>query len=334
MITKSKLIEWSLFALMAFIFCFLLSLRPVPSIYHPSDTGRYVQSLHKYCANEADSRTEDKETSYAIFYAFTSPACLIESDNFFMFEAAFFFPLIFLLLVEWHRGTLIWASSLMFSMVGLEMMTNALRQSLATLFLFSAIALWHRHKYTALLLAVLAALAHNAIPFYLPLFVLMSWDRIPKKTRWLAIVIAATLLFPLALFIFSSPIQAFFDSATETGNTYSEIFVDQLSTLFILYMTLPLYWVYGVRHFLAKDYISDEEKQAIIYSTIVLIVSYFLFPAILYRFALLSIMLQIFLAARSKNPSLTAGVYVFIGMLAHLVVMLIASNYYSVLIYG
>ena len=329
MINKRQLIEWSLFAVTALLYCLLLSFRPVPALSNANDTGRYVQAFHQYCAGSGIALAEGKESSYATFSAATSLACLAKSDGFFLFEVAAFLPLIFLLFVKWRNGTYLWACSLMFSVTGLEMMTNALRQSLATLLFFGAIALLARHRVIALLMVAVAVAAHSSVLIYSPVLLWFAGAHVSKKMLRIGGVALV-----LLCIVFYAPINAFIDEAMELNTFYGAIYSDALSPSFILFITLPMFWVYGVRHYLAREHISIEEKTALLYSTALLLICYFVFPAILYRFALFGVALQIFLAARSEKPGMVAGGYVLIGSLTHLFVMLTVSNNYAVFING
>ena len=92
MTTRRQLFEWSAFALIAVAFCVLLSFRPIPSMDSANDTGRYVTDLHQFCTGSFSSDIINKEISYKVFYAVTSPACLSGSDGVFLFEVAAFLP--------------------------------------------------------------------------------------------------------------------------------------------------------------------------------------------------------------------------------------------------
>lgn len=332
MIIRSQIFKRSLFALTAAAFCLFLSFRPIPSVFSNNDTGRYVEGFRGYCAGTVGENEEGKAVSYSLFYAAASPACLVKSNSLLLFEVAAFLPLIFLLFVKWRKGTLLWAYSLMFSMVGLELMTNAMRQSFAMFLLFGAIALLNRHRYVAFLLCVTAAAAHSSVLAYTPLFFWLAGVRMSKKTLKVGGTIVLLLCLPFILVFYASIIKFFtFESQVDF---YSLIYVEKLNTSFILYMTLPLYWVYGVRYFKEKKNITGDERAGIIYSTGLMLICFIAFPAILYRFAIFAVVLQIFLVGRSDKPGLVAGGYVLFGMLLHLFVMLIFSNNYTVLING
>lgn len=329
MTNKRQPIQWILFAATALLYCLILSFRPVPKLNSANDTGRYVQASHQYCAGTKVTQAENKEASYATFYAATSLACLVQSDNFFMFEVAAFVPLIFLLFVKWRNGTYLWACSLIFSVTGIEMMTNAMRQSLAMLLFFGALALLARHRYLALLMALVSIAAHSSTLYYSPLLLWFAGARLSKKMQ----LIGAVVLIMLCI-IFYAPINSLIEDVIELNTFYSTIYAEALSTSFILFIALPMFWVYGVRHYLVRKHVSIEEKTSFIYSMILLLISFIAFPAIIYRFALFGVALQIFLAARSEKPGVEAGAYALIGSLLHLVVMLMVSNNYAVLING
>lgn len=330
MIIRRHRFEWLLFALTALIFCLLLSFRPVPNITNENDTGRYVQRLHESCRGyELDEDLHNKESSYWLFYAVTSPACLVKSDSLFLFEVAAFLPLMFILFAKWGDGTFLWACSLMFSVTGLELMTNAMRQNFAMLLFFGAIVLLQRHRVMALLLGVVAVAAHDSVVFYGPLLLWLAGIRISKKMLRVGGVVML-----LMSLVFYSQLIELIQAADEVNTVYRAIYVDESSTLFLLFMVFPLYWVYGLRYFYAKGNISGEERSCIVYSTAVMLICYFVFPAIMYRFAVFAVALQIFMVARSKTPSFVAGGYALTGSLVQLSVMLSISNHYKVLFYG
>lgn len=333
MITRRQLYEWTLFALIALAFCLLLSLRPIPSAGSDNDTGRYVQDLHQYCTGSVDEKLANKEISYAMFYAVTSPACLTKTDGVFLFEVAAFLPLMFLLFAKWKNGTFLWASSLMFSVFGLELMTNAMRQGFATLLFFGAIALLQRHRVMALLLGLIAVAAHTSVLAFFPFLLWISGVRLSKKMMLAGGAILLSLGISVLL-AFQSQLIEFIQAMDGLRATYSLIYADELKSSFILFMVLPLYWVYGVRWLHEKENISSAEKKAVIYSTLLLLASYFVFSYITYRFAIFAVALQVFLVTRSEKPGLVTGGYVFIGLLAHLFVMLTISNHFAVLIDG
>lgn len=328
---KSILSERSLFALFAILFCLVLSFRPIPPVDVANDTGRYVAQLNEYCSGDfLDKGSSIKNVSYNIFYSTTSPACWFESDRLFLFEVAFFLPLGFLLFSKWRRGTLLWATALFFSVIGLELMVNAMRQNFAMLLFFGAIASVQTHRKRALVLGALAGAAHVSVMLYLPLLLWMVGVRLAKK--WLVgIIVFMALLF---LTILRVPVVEFVSSIAESRVTYSIIYVEKLKVSFILFMVVPLFFVYGVRRFFNQEYITDDEKKGIIYSSALLLLSYIIFPYITYRFAIFATALQIFLITRSGKSEPATGGYVLLGLIAHLSFMLVMTDHLRVLFYG
>ena len=331
--SRNRVFEWLFFAIISSLFCFLLSLRPVPSVDHPNDTGRYVHYLHEYCGGFIDQQNEDKELSFSFFYSFTSAACVVKSDSVFLFQVAILLPLFFLIFSKWRNGTFLWALTLLLSMFGIELMTNAMRQSFGTLLFFGAIATLRRHRLLALCFGILAVIAHNSTLTYSPLLLWLVDLHFSKKV--IQRIAAVLVIIFIGLFgIFYSDILNFIDAAFELNKFYSTIYVDELSLSFLLYVILPLYWIYGVRYFRDRDHITIEEKKGIIYSTALLIISYLFFPAITYRYAIFAVVLQLFLVTRSEKQGAVSACYVLIPLIVHLTLMIFISNNYLVLLYG
>jgi len=331
--THRQLFEWSAFALTALLCCLLLALRPVPSVGNANDTGRYVQAAQQFCEGKSVDIAENKESSYTIFYVATYPACLAQSDGLFMFEVAAFVPLIFLLFTPWHRDTYLWACSLLFSVYGLELMTNAMRQSLATLLFFGGVALLQKHPRKASMLAVLAVVAHTSILAYVPFFLWVRGARLSRKGRFIGVFFALCFIV-IGGMVYGSAIAGFLAGLSELRDFYMTIYEEHLNTSFILFMVVPLYFVYGLRYLFEGQHISSAERKAVIYSTSLILVGLIVSPAIAYRFAILAIPLQIFLVTISERHSFKVGGMAMIGMMVHLAIMLSISKNYSVLLYG
>lgn len=328
-----QLFDQSLFALLALSLCVLLAFRPIPDTNSSNDTGRYIDEFHSYCSGISGERAAKKETSYNLFFLITSPACLIESDGVFLFEVALFLPMVFLLFSKWRKGTFIFACSVMFGVYGLELMTNALRQGFATLLFFGAVALLERHRYWALLLCFVAILSHVSVAAYFPFFLWISGLQLTKKLR--LIVGGLLLLVGMVLFlVFYGPIMEYIQTVRELGERYSLIYSIELKPSFILFMLLPLYWVYGIRHFFEKSSVTNEECKAVVYSTMLFVVCYLLTPYVIFRFAIFAVVLQIFLATRAEHQGIKAANYIFVGLIVHFLVMLVGTDHFMVLLNG
>ncbi|MFN6946482.1 MAG: EpsG family protein [Cytophagaceae bacterium] len=337
MINRLFFIEWLLFALLSFIFCILLSFRPIPNEGSDNDTGRYVRAFRDYCANGfLEKKLLHENLSYQIFYTAFYPACVIKSDRFFLFEVAMLVPLIFLFFAKWRNNTLFLSAGLTFSVYGLELMTNAMRQGLATFFFLGSVGLIERHRKVALLLGLIAGIAHISALAFFPFLLWISWKRLSmiEKYGWL-------LVLPIMLlFLFRINVELIIDALdvlNKMFEDYREIYSLELKPSFLIFMSFPLFWIYIVRylsHKINRTDIGNIETLAIIYSSLILAISYLIFPFIVYRFALLAVPLQIFLTARSSSASTLTSAIIFFSMVIHLVFMVITTNHFDVLIYG
>jgi hypothetical protein len=331
--TKSVSLERAGFALVAVAFCLLLSFRPIPAIFSENDTGRYVACLYQYCSGLIDTGFFPKYLSYRIFYAVTQPACWVESEGLFLLEAALFLPLGLLLFARWHKGTFLWASALLFSVFGIELMTNAMRQGLGLFFFFGAVALIHSHRTKALLLGLLAVAAHaSALAFY-PLLIWMASSRLSKGRLLVFGGVVLMVIFECVM-ILEIPVFEFIRRGDELHTFYSFIYARVLKTSFMLFMVLPLFFVYGIRFLRDREHVTGDERKAFIYSIVLLIMIYIHYPYVTFRFAIFSLALQIFLITRSERPGAATGGYAVVGLLVHLSFMLMATNHFEVFIHG
>lgn len=331
--TKEGLFERALFALVATFFCLTLSFRPIPHASSSNDTVRYVADLHRYCAGYLSHEQLSKSISYQLFYAATSPACWIGSERFFLFEVAALLPLMFLFFSKWRNGSFLWASSLLFSVYGLELMTNAMRQGFAMFFLFGAVALLSRHLILSLSLGLLAVAAHTSALAFFPLLLWMSGVRLSKKMLLLGLAIMLLVLATVPL-VFHSAVFEFFGRVDELRTIFSLIYAKELKASFLLFMLLPLYFVYGLRLLFERKYICGDERRGIVYSSLLLVMSYLIFPYITYRFAIFAVALQIFIVTMSERPGLKVGGFALFGLLLHFFVMMIITDHFDVLFYG
>jgi hypothetical protein len=332
--TKKHFFEWCVFALISLIACVLLAVRPIPSLESLNDTGRYVNELHGYCAGApTNDILQNRKISFEIFYFFTSPSCLIESNKLFLFLVASCVPLMFLMFSSWKNGTIIWASSLLFSMYGVELMTNAMRQGLAMLIFFGGVSLLRRNTKAAFAMGLLACATHTSVLAFMPLMWWLSGIRLHVKTL-IYLSLFFTLSFIVIFVVKGNVLVEVYDGISWLISYYNEMYEGNFNTLFILFITLPLYFIHGLRYFLERKTISLYERKSFLYSNILLIVSLILYPVIAYRFAIFAIPLQIFIITISSRPGLIVGSLVLIGMCSHLVAMQFLTDYYLVLFYG
>lgn len=337
MIKRQFFIEWLLFALLSTTFCILLSFRPIPSEGHKNDTGRYVREFRNYCsAASIEKKLPHRDLSFQIFYTAVSPACLIKSDRFFLLEVSTFVPLAFLFFAKWRNGTFFLAASLTFSVFGLELMTNAMRQGFATLLFLGSVGLMGRHRKVALLMAIMAGVAHISALAFFPFLLWISWKELSPREKYMWSMVLLMVL----LFLFRSNYESIIDAVSALNKmleNYKEIYSLELKTSFLIFMLSPLYWIFAVRylsHKISKINIEMLEKRAIIYSSFILVTSYLIFPYIIYRIVIFAVPLQIFLAARSSKGAILTNGVIFFSMVIHLIFMIIATDHFDVLLYG
>lgn len=336
---KDRFFEWLLFAMIAVAFCALLSFRPIPGIDAANDTGRYVEGFREYCSNSLFSDQVNEKISYQFFHLIFSLACLTGGDRAFLFVTAFILPLAVLLFASWKDGSLLWASTLLLSVFGLELMTNAMRQSLGMVVFFGALATVKNHGIKALILGALAVVAHASvlafIPFLFWMFFLFRlcgvWSR---GFLWLIALIVCFFVIVCIGIIDQIHFLNFSEPENYLVNVYSEKYAEQLNVSFVLFLVLPLYFVYGIRRFFENNNVTDLERKGVIYSTVILIFCYLFFPFITYRYALFSVAMQIFLVAISERHRREVGLIALIGLISHLVVMFLISGNFDVLIRG
>lgn len=319
-----------LFTLTTFILCLFISYRNIPSFFDPNDTGRYIDFLHAYCGDEFNALAEIKKSEYYILNLFSTPACLINSDRLFLFEIAFLIPTAFVFLINWKKNTIVLAASGFLNMSSFEFMMNAFRQELGFFFFLYAIATVQKKPYIGISMGILAMYTHSSFGYYLPLlFFILQFNFLKKmqfnflKKIHIYIFLITTLLF----FSLLSEIINFFN-LNDDFFLFSEGYSEKSNNFFVLYMISPLYWIYGARHFIDKEYITYNEKLTIIYSTILIVACLFYFPLIMYRFVFISIVLQIFLIALSEKYTTKSIKYIFMGNFAHLIILVFISDGY------
>ena len=216
-------------------------------------------------------------------------------------------------------------------------MTNAMCQSFAMLLFFWAIALARKCHIKSLLLGVLAVAAHLSVIAYFPLLVWMVGVQLSRKF-WLngvaVILLSVGAIEMIALLGDMRNAAGYLSEISEMCMMYSEQYAGQSNVLFTLFMALPLYFVYGLRWVFERKNITPDEQKAFVYSTGVLLFSYLFIPAILYRFSMFAVALQIFLAFRSERHSYHVGGVALVGFIVHLLFITTTTDHYTGLFYG
>jgi hypothetical protein len=178
-------------------------------------------------------------------------------------------------------------------------------------------------------LGCIAVIAHTSVLAYFPLLLWLYGFSFTKKSVFLLLVI-----FFILVGSFFTPLMELLNSVASLQATFAKIYANSMNTSFILFMTVPMVFVYFIRVHFEKFAVSKDERRVFFYSVILLLLTLIFMPLIAYRFALFSVSLQIFMASRANKQSIKVAWFGFIGLLAHLLLMLVISNHFEVLIYG
>jgi len=323
--TSKKHFEFFVFFFIAGITCFLLALRPIPGIFAPNDTGRYVLDFMAYCSFGIEEKPTFFQTvSYHTYFGILRPICWAGSAQVpvLLFVAAFTLPLSLLLFLKWHKGVLVWALSLVFSIYGLELMINALRQNLGIFFYFAAFVLVKKHRLSGLLLGAWAVIVHTSAAAFFPLLLWVSQGKLGAK-NWAILSVAVVVI-----------VIPDIEQLQDMGAFYSTIYEEGASLLFDLYIILPLYLFYFIRRLFDGQSVSDDERKCIRYSSVVLLAALAFFPAIAYRFALFAVPVQLFTAATGDSRGPSACIYSLLLSIVHLATIFFVSDQYLATLYG
>jgi hypothetical protein len=333
MTTQTERIERLVFALLAIAFCLLFAFRPIPSEVAENDTGRYVAFFQQYCKGLFATEEYNKEISFEVFNLASLPGCFPASDGFFLFQAAFYLPLALLVFVTWRTGAFSWATGLLASFYGIELMANALRQGLATMMFFGALAMVRKHSLMALVLGGLAAVTHAAAIAFYPFLVWLCLAEMTRKDKlWSGLILALTVVgFVLA---YRTTVLEFFVNLDEMFALYREFYVEEINPLFLAYVCVPLYFIDGLRRIYEAEFMSSAERQGVAYSTAAILICLVFFPFITFRIVLFAVPMQIFLVVTSERHSVSIGGIALTGLVAHLAYFFLTSSYYDVFFTG
>lgn len=270
---------------------------------------------------KSDTLLDGKDISNKIFNFFYSPICFLHSPQLYLFLTSIFTSLIFLFLANIGGGRIFVILATFFNATQFEMMTNALRQSFSLAFMLIAVYLILNGKKTSgLLLGIITVIMHSSNAPYLPFLIFICFrdylGNISKKAILVVIFVIILSVFTIAVitdaFTYLSFLQA--------------IYVDQLSPAFLIFMLLPTYGLFFIRYYLSEENISQLEKEHFIYSNLLYLICYFLFPAILYRLPMTLIPLQLYYMINAKRVQVKEGFFILLFMLLHLLTYLFLSS--------
>lgn len=327
--------ERAIFFLMAVVIIGLLSFRPIPSLTDVNDTGRYLNDFAQSCSIPAFSGWLEHPSDVS-FNSIFRPLCWMGgSPRLFIFVAALAVPLAFIFFGEWGRGKLFWALGALLSVYGFEFATNALRQGLGIVFLlwaFTAI-LGDRH-FVAIITLSIAVIVHISNIAFVPLL-LFIWMRI--RTDKLGAAKSAFLIIGLlisAVVVIYSVRSGSLSNGEHLYDTFAGIYADSLSLLFVIFVSLPLFYIYAVRKVTTPHQVSNTETTTMLYSSALLVLCLMLFPYIAYRFAFTCCALQTCISMRAPGSNTRQGIYVLLGMILLLVIFVSLSRYEQGVLFG
>lgn len=329
---RKRINERIFFLLLALAVGGLLALRPIPRIYEANDTGRYVDTFNLLCANPIlKFGMEDMGMSRLLFNAILRPICWTGQPAVFLFVTALFVPFAFLLFGKWRKGALAWSLAALFSISVFEFSTNALRQGMRLLFFFFAVKLILDDKILiGLLIGVFAIIIHASNLGYFPLllwFAKLGYKKHDSAPKMVLFVVLPSFII-LVIAIISVWILA---SYVETYKNFYEV---GSSPEFLIFTALPVYYIYAVRKKFASPDVSSDETTTMVYSSLLMLGTFFFFPAIVYRVAFTACALQIFMAMSADNSNSKQGIYALGGMILQLGIYIALSPYPMQVLFG
>jgi len=329
-VNKNDSIERIVFSVLAVTVVGLLALRSIPSVYSPNDTGRYVSEFYWQCAQPIFDPSQPRLT-WALFGAILRPVCWTGEGRLFMFVTALTVPFAFLFFGKWAGGRLLWALAALFSFAGFELATNALRQGVGIFFLILALRLiLDNRKIFGVLVGVFAALTHASNIIYLPLLLWFAMPRYKKPNNASEMVLFVLLPFSVLAAALAGSAWVMWGYL----KVYQAYYVEGSSPAFIIFISLPILYIYAVRKKLALPKISSNETVTAVCSGLLLAATLIFFPHIVYRVAFTSFILQIFMAMEADNSNNRQGSYVLCGLAGQLVIYFIFAERAREVLFG
>lgn len=318
-----------LFAYFALVVCGALAFRPIPGLLDSNDTGRYVTLQEDACQSPVFN--DDAGIQQWTFDLLARPACWSGGPKLFLLLVGGALPVAFIILGEWKtEGALLLAAGSLLSVVGFELLTNALRQAVSLGFLLAAISL--NNKFGRLLVLCIAVLLHVSNLIFVPWVFLLNrgeW-RFPKlKAYMLVLVVLAA---AIGWNYFGTDITDQMYSGATLLQAFQDIYQDPMAPRFLLFMLFPVCWVFGVRWLSSKVPLPRSEKLTFCYSAAIIALTIALFPMITYRVAMTAAVLQMFVAMGAVDLSFGSGAWISTGLAGHfLIYALVSQNVRTVL---
>ena len=315
-----------IFAYVSFAICALVALRPVPDVADSNDTGRYVADQEDACS--APLSDDDAGIQQWTLDLLVRPICWAKGPRLFLFVVSMAMPIAFIAFGEWRtEGALLLAAGVFLSVFGFELETNALRQAVSLAFLIAAVSLDNKlARWIAILMAVLL---HTSSWIFLPwaLFVNRKEPMSRRPTPYVRL-----LAIPLGLaiwVIFSGQFVTQFVTRLVDGigllEVYRAIYSVEVRRAFLIFMVLPVFWVFAVRLATTSLPMPKSEKFTFYYSALVLVLTIIFFPMITYRVAMTAAVLQLFVAMKAMDLSTRSAAWISAGLAGHLLIYTVLS---------
>lgn len=324
-VPRASFVRWRNFAAFSLTVVLLLALRPIPSTDANNDTGRYIFEMKNYCGGQFDDLEGTlRGFEFGLMYDLTG-SCIFGSDRFFLFVAALTVPAAYLCFAHWRRGDGLIAQSAMFSVSGIELMTNALRNGFSVFLFLGALRIGGERLFASSVLFGVSLLLHSSTFIYFPLLYYI-WLSSPNRRKAHLLAFVIVLLAGVLMVASPSTITGVLLTTSDLSDRYRDIYALEVNASFILFMIAPLYAIFIARLLLDRLTLTRLESFSILYSSVLIVSVFLLFPYITYRFAITSAAIQLFVITFANARSTVADKVVFGTLTTHLVIMLVTSN--------
>ncbi len=330
MLNSRALLHRLIFAGFAILICSALSFRPIPTTSAPNDTGRYISDERDACSM-AVLAERSSPLPLRVFEVLTRPVCWTGEPRLLLFFASLAVPLGLVLFAEWEtEGALLIGSAYLFSAVGFELMTNALRQGVSLGFFCGAVTL--RRKILSIPLVCAAVLLHDSSWVFFPLLFILDRTLIPRFRSKLVSVLFLATLFASAAYLVFTRFAAELAGAKPLLEIFTKRYQADVTTGFLLFMISPVVWVVISRFADGKAIrdvnaiLSRDEKVTFLYSVAVMVITASFFPVIMYRFAMTALVLQLLVTMKAQNLALKSSLLMMFGLVGQFIVYACVSN--------
>ena len=330
MLNSRALVRRLMFACLALLTCAALSFRPIPTTSAPNDTGRYVSDQRDACSMSVFAN-QSNSLPVRTFEVLARPVCWTGEPRFLLFLASMAVPVALIVFAEWESdGALLLGIAYLFSAVGFELMTNALRQGVSLALFCGAVTL--KRKALSLALVGAALLLHDSSWVFFPLLFMLDTKLIPKFRSKVLSALFVIMLLSLAAYLIFTRFAAELTAARPLLDIFTKRYEAEVTKSFLLFMVSPILWIVVSRFAGGKTVLSKDEKITFLYSAVVMVLTASFFPIITYRFAMTALVLQLLMAMKAPNLALKSSLLILFGLAGQLIVYAcISTNVWNVL---